>query len=129
MSRKLCSCLIWFYTLIWPLCSDTKDYYAVSYANCRNPDKPARTHCRISAFDVHLHNHWILKNISADHISLNIRKRTFGYVRPVKIQIYLHIRTVKSESLLVAFWIGKDAKCLHADSEDSDQTARMCKLT
>ena len=25
-------------------------------------------------------------------------------------------------------WIAKDAKLLHADNEDSDQTARMCRL-
>ena len=29
------------------------------------------------------------------------------------------------ESSLGAFWIVKDAKFLHADNEDSDQTARM----
>ena len=29
---------------------------------------------------------------------------------------------------LDAFWIAKDAKFLHADSEDFDQIARMSKL-
>ena len=55
----------------------------------------------------------------------DVGKRTFGHVRPVKIQISLYIRTVWSESSLDAFWIAKDAKFLHADSEDSDQTTRM----
>ena len=61
-------------------------------------------------------------------MSHNIRKGTFEHVRPVKIQIRLRIRAVGSESSLGAFWIGKDAKFLHADNEDSDQTARMRRL-
>ena len=36
-------------------------------------------------------------------------KRTFGNVRPAKIQIRLRIRAVWSESSLGAFWIAKDA--------------------
>ena len=58
----------------------------------------------------------------------NIRKRTSGHVRQAKIQIVLRIRTVYSESSLCAFWKAKDAKFLHADNEDSDQTARMRRL-
>ena len=46
----------------------------------------------------------------------NVRKRTFGHVRPAKIQISLRIRAVWSESSLSAFWIAKDAKFVHADS-------------
>ena len=61
-------------------------------------------------------------------MGLKIRKRTFGHVRPVKIQISLRIRAVWSESSLNAFWIAKDAKFLYADNEDSDQTARMRRL-
>ena len=60
----------------------------------------------------------------------NVRKRTFGCVRPVKIPISLRCRAVWSESSLGAFWIAKilDANILHADNEDSDQTARMRRL-
>ena len=49
----------------------------------------------------------------------NVRKRTFGHMRPAKIQISLRIRAVWSESPLGAYWIAKDAKFLHADNEDS----------
>ena len=49
-------------------------------------------------------------------------------MRQAKIQINLRIRTVWSESSLGAFWIAYDAKFLHAENEDSDQTARMRKL-
>ena len=55
----------------------------------------------------------------------NIRKCTFGHVRPAKIQISLHIRAGWSESSLDALWVSKGAMFLHADNEDSDQTARM----
>ena len=55
-------------------------------------------------------------------MSRNIRKRTFGNVRPAKIQISLRIRAVWSESSLGAFWIAKDASFLHADNEYTDQT-------
>ena len=65
-----------------------------------------------------------LANILLSH---NVRKCTFGHVRPAKIQISLRIRAGWSESSLGAIWIAKDAKFLHADNEDSDQTARMCR--
>ena len=42
-------------------------------------------------------------------MSRNVRKRTFEYVLPAKIQISLHIRAVWSKSSLGAFWITKDA--------------------
>ena len=58
----------------------------------------------------------------------NVRQRRFGYVRPAKIQISLRIRTVRSEISLGAFWIAKDVKFLHADNEDSDQTAVIGRL-
>ena len=44
------------------------------------------------------------------------------------IQISLRIHAVWLESLLGVFWIAKDAKVLHADNEDSDQTAQMRRL-
>ena len=60
--------------------------------------------------------------------SCNVTKRTFDHVRPAKIQISLRIRAGWSESSLGAFWIAKGAQFLHADNEDSDQTARMHRL-
>ena len=47
-----------------------------------------------------------------------VRKRTFGHMRPAKIQIRLRIRAVWSESSLGAFWISKNAKFLHVDNKD-----------
>ena len=58
----------------------------------------------------------------------DVRKQTIGHVRLAKIQISLRIRAVWSESSLGKFWIAKGAKFLHADNEDSDQTAWMHKL-
>ena len=49
-------------------------------------------------------------------------------VRPAKIQISLRIRAVWSESSLGAFSIDKGTKFLHADYDNSDQTARMRRL-
>ena len=43
-------------------------------------------------------------------------------------QISLGIRPVWSESSLCAQWVAKDTSCLHADSEDYDQTGRMPRL-
>ena len=62
------------------------------------------------------------------HVRGNVRKHTFGHMRPVKIQISLRIRAVWPESLLGAFWIAKGAMFSHADNEDFEQTARMCRL-
>ena len=62
------------------------------------------------------------------YLSRNVRKRTFEYVRPANIQIGLSIRAAWSESSLGTFWVAKDAKFLHAENEDSDQTARMRSL-
>ena len=53
-------------------------------------------------------------------MSLNVRKRTFGHVRPEKIQNSLCIYAVWSESFLGASWKAKNAEFLHADNEDSD---------
>ena len=49
-------------------------------------------------------------------------------MRPAKIEIRLRIRAVWSESSLGALRIANDAKFLHADNEDSDQTAQMRRL-
>ena len=49
-------------------------------------------------------------------------------VRPVKTQISLSIRPVRSEFSLCAQLVAKDPSFLHADSEDSDQTGRMPRL-
>ena len=61
-------------------------------------------------------------------LSRDVWKRTFGNVRPVKIPISLRIRADWSESSLGAFRVAKDAKFLHVDHEDSDQTPRMRSL-
>ena len=63
-----------------------------------------------------------------DDLSRNVRKRTFDCVQPAKIQISLRIRAVWSESSLCAFWITTEATVPHTYNEDSDQTARMCRL-
>ena len=52
-------------------------------------------------------------------MSSNVRKRTFRYERPARIQIRLRIRAVWSESSLGAFWISQDSEFLHADNTDS----------
>ena len=60
--------------------------------------------------------------------SRNVRKCTFGHVHPVMVQISLRIwasHAVWSESQLNAFWIAKDTKFLHAQNEDTGQTAWM----
>ena len=56
-------------------------------------------------------------------------KPTKWPVRPAKTQISLGICPVWSESSLCAHWVAKGANFLHADSEDSDQTGRMPRLT
>ena len=45
-----------------------------------------------------------------------------------KIPTSLRIRAVWSESSLGDFWIAYDAKILHANKEDSDPTASICRL-
>ena len=61
--------------------------------------------------------------LEKEFMIFNVKKRTLGHVLPMKIQIRLHICAVRSESLLGTFWIAKDAKFLHRDNKDSDQTA------
>ena len=56
-------------------------------------------------------------------------KPTKWHVRPAKSQISLGIRPVWSVSSLCTQWIAKDTSFLHADSEDSDQTGRMPRLS
>ena len=51
---------------------------------------------------------------SALNMSRGIRKRSFGHVSPVKIQISLRIPAVIRS--LGAFWIPKDAKFLNVDN-------------
>ena len=50
-------------------------------------------------------------------------------MRPAKTQISLGICPVWSEFLLCAQWVVKDPSFLRADSEDSDQTGWMPRLT
>ena len=71
---------------------------------------------------------WIIITKLRLLLSHKERKRIFRHVRPAKFQIRLCIRTVWSESSLGTFWTANDAKFLHADNEDSDQTARSHRL-
>ena len=56
-------------------------------------------------------------------------KPTKWHLCPAKTQISLGIRPVWSESSLCTQWVAKDPSFLHADSEDSDQTGWMPRLT
>ena len=56
------------------------------------------------------------------------QKRYLRTCAPSEDSDFLCIRAVLSGSSLDNFWIAKDAKFLHADYEDSDQTARMRRL-
>ena len=63
-------------------------------------------------------------------MSRNVRKRTFGYVRPAKIQFRLRICAVCSGSSLGAFRIAENAEFLYLDNEDSGgQTAQRADLS
>ena len=46
-------------------------------------------------------------------------------MHPEKIQITLRICASHQNLRLGAFWIAKDAKFLHLDNKDSDQTVHM----
>ena len=59
------------------------------------------------------------------HMSHLMTKPTKWHMCPAKTQMSLDIRPVWLESSLCAQWVAKDPRFLHADSEDSDQTARM----
>ena len=74
------------------------------------------------------HGRKFLPRENALYLSRNVRKRTFGQMRPEKIQISLRICAVWLESSLGAFWTAKDANFPLADNDDSDQTARMLTL-
>ena len=59
-----------------------------------------------------------IQTVLSGHFNHNVRKRTFGHVRPAKFQISLCIRAVWSESSLSAFWIARDVKFLPVDNKD-----------
>ena len=61
-------------------------------------------------------------------MSRNIKKRTFGHVRPAKVQISLHIHAVISESSLTAWRNDASLDIQNTPSEESDQTAWMHRL-
>ena len=56
------------------------------------------------------------------------QKRTVGHVRPAYSEDSDQPAQSDQKSSLDAFWIAKDAKFIHADNKDSDQTARMRRL-
>ena len=73
-------------------------------------------------------------------MSRKVRKRTFGHVRPAKIQISLRIRAVWSESSRGTFWIHMDAvspsgqrkhwlDCTYAQADLSLRWAQMSEGT
>ena len=55
-------------------------------------------------------------------------KRTYGRVRPAKIQISLRIRAGRSVASLDAFGLGQNARFLYSNNEDSDRTAWIRRL-
>ena len=65
----------------------------------------------------------------AEIIELPRDKTNNVAVGPTKTQISLGICPVRSESSLCAEWVAKGPSFLHTDSEDSDQTGRMPRLT
>ena len=90
-----------------------------SYTSSKSPDQRAQSHSLIRVFG------FAVCSYSIQYLSFNVRKRSFGHVRPAKIQISLHIRAAWSESSLSAFWTATDAKCLHAcEFTRSDQHLR-----
>ena len=70
----------------------------------------------------------ICLKLSLVQINHLMRKPIKWPVRPVKTQISLGICPVWSESSLCAKWIAEVPMCLHADSQDSDQTWWMPRL-
>ena len=62
------------------------------------------------------------------HLSCLMTKPT-KWLCPEKTQISLGIHLVWSESLLCNQWVAKDPSFLYADSQDSDQTGRMPRLS
>ena len=57
--------------------------------------------------------------------SLNVRKRTFGRMRPMNTQICLRIRTVWLDTSFSAWRNASSVAIQRAPSRDADQTARM----
>ena len=68
------------------------------------------------------------KHPNGEELSRNMTKLTKWSVYRAKTRISLGIRPVWPESSLCALWVAKDPMTLHADGEDSDQTARMPRL-
>ena len=56
-------------------------------------------------------------------------KPTKLLVCPAKTQFSLGISRVQSEPWLCALWITKDPRFVQADSDDSDQTGQMPRLS
>ena len=64
-------------------------------------------------------------SISLATINIEL-KRCVRHVRSAKIQIFLHIHTVRSEFSLGALWLAKDANFLQAYNKGSEQSVRSC---
>ena len=87
-------------------------------------EQPEHLHCPIRTSSVHFWNiehYWIWASAW--------QKPTKEHESPAQTLIRLGIRPVWSEASLCAQWVVKDPSFLHADSEDSDQTGRMPRLS
>ena len=71
----------------------------------------------------------LLRSIKLAHLSKHMTKPTKWNDSSVKSKISLGIHLVWSESLLCTQWVAKDPSFLHADSQYSDHTGQMLRLT
>ena len=62
--------------------------------------------------------------LSPEYLSRTAAFPIRWHVRSAKTQISLKIHTDQSSQGIL--WVGKDTKCLQADSEDSDQPVLIC---
>ena len=76
-------------------------------------------------FSVHLLSSFLLQQQILPAYEPQHDKTNKVTVRPPKTQISPGICPVWSESSLCAQWVAKDPSCLHADSEDSDQSRKL----
>ena len=66
--------------------------------------------------------------LNRTYLTCNVRKHTVGHVHPEKIPIILCISRRLIRIFTVSTLEAKNARFLNADTEDSDQAARMCRL-
>ena len=85
---------------------------------------------RVDLWSQHCIDRTYSDTLTPYHMSRNVRKRTYGYVHPAKIQISSSCAFVQSSQNLhwAHLYICKEANFLHADNEDADQTAQVRRL-